>query len=1060
MKRIGIRISILFIGLFFITTLVGRAAPDGGSDPAFVNYGNRLAMDENGHIFYTTDRSGDDAVVCTSFPEAYQYGRVTYNGVNHSHNILETGCDVPQAKAIAADDTHLYYVYNAFTDDGYAYRQPIGGGAPEQIISLGMVEGAVAVDDTHAYFGLHDASTGGITIIKVAKDNLLLEIVAAIPTTEGNEINAITLDDSYIYWTEGDALDEGAVRAVAKTGGAIFTATNTAELAWDILIDGEYVYWSELGGRIRRRLKTGGTPETIHDGDDPVYGIFIEGSTLYFGKGTTNGSLWKMPKTGGTATLMTYDRYYPGPVVIQGSRLYWAESNIYYLDKSTTSNGVDYVIDKMEVTQGVQNGSNTVPLVQDKVTYVRVYGHENQGPAIRKVNAYLYGYDASGTPLHGSPLTPVQKVDLDSNGSTRAQPDQGFVFIVPASWTADTFRLQAEVNPADGNRAFELNYNNNTFPASPVTYNVNERVACLVTYPVLAVDAGDNPVIPDLGDAFYFQHLERASTMLPADVQVTTNNLTLAKLTIIIGPGGLDVQIDPFDMSLDADRSTLMSRLADLAELSTPPDGCVAEGTAYAGLVHGDAFATDPDDDNDGVLDDPFTYAGQGSPSTQSMWSKLFVTADHQPFNQPRGAVTVAHEIGHVFGRPHVDCGGPKNPDPNYPYDDQCFLDFSNGENAHWGFDGLSMSAIDPRNGGSGGAGDLMSYRKNRWPSEYTWEAIYDAIEDASSLKPEGDAPLLLVGGDGVIWVRGFLDEVAGTGSLQPVYWYDEADLTESQQLQLAESVANQGATTDYAIELVAANSSVLYTQPFVPGKEGENPETEPLVFHLTMPFDANTAVIRLVERNTQTILDSIQLSSNTPSVQFDGPATINGDGTMSLAWTGTDGDDDLLRYVLQYSPDGVRKIALIVDGVEEEATIPTDYLPGSATGMLILYATDGVNTSPVATLPIALPKQGPAVAITAPGDGDVLLLDEPVVLRGEGWDVEDGLLPEADLVWYVDEEMVGNGRLLPILDLAEGTHTARLVVTDSDGMMAMVEHTFTLTETQRIYLPFISRTQ
>jgi hypothetical protein len=127
---------------------------------------------------------------------------------------------------------------------------------------------------------------------------------------------------------------------------------------------------------------------------------------------------------------------------------------------------------------------------------------------------------------------------------------------------------------------------------------------------------------------------------------------------------------------------------------------------------------------------------------------------------------------------------------------------------------------------------------------------------------------------------------------------------------------------------------------------------------------------------------------------------------------------------------------------------------------MLILYATDGVNTSPVATLPIALPKQGPAVAITAPGDGDVLLLDEPVVLRGEGWDVEDGLLPEADLVWYVDEEMVGNGRLLPILDLAEGTHTARLVVTDSDGMMAMVEHTFTLTETQRIYLPFISRTQ
>ncbi|MCB8942194.1 MAG: DUF5050 domain-containing protein [Ardenticatenaceae bacterium] len=1057
MKRIGIGLVILFISLFCLTTFVGRAAPEGGSDPTFVNYGNRLAPDGSGTLFYTTDRSGDDAIVCTNNPEAYQYGRVTYNGVNHAHTVLETGCDVPQAKAIAADDTHLYYVYGAFTDDGHAFRQPINGGTPEQIISLGAVEGAVAVDDTHVYYALNDPSNNGISMVKVAKDSLVLEIVASIPTVLGSEVNDITLDDNYIYWTEGDDLSEGAVRAVAKTGGAIFTATNTAELAWDILIDGEYVYWSELGGRIRRRLKTGGTPETVYESNDPVYGIFIEGSTLYFGKGTTNGSLWKMPKAGGTATLMTYDRFYPNSVAIQGSRLYWAESNIYYLDKSTTSNGVDYVIDKMEVTQGVQNGANSVPLVQDKVTYVRVYAHETQGPATRKVNAYLYGFDDSGTPLHGSPLTPVQKVDLDSNGSTRAQPDQGFVFILPVSWTADTFRLQAEVNPADGNRAFELNYNNNTFPASPVTYNVNERVACLVTYPVQAVDAGDNPVVPDLADDFYFQHLERATSLLPADLHVTTNDLLVQKVTITIGPGGIDLQFGPYNMSLDADRSEVMSKMADFADLSTPPEGCVVESTAYAAIVHGDAFATDPDDDNDGVLDDPFNYGGQGNPSTQSMWSKLWVTADHQPFNQPRGAVTVAHEIGHVFGRPHVDCGSPKNPDPNYPYDNQCYRDFSNDENAHWGFDGLSLLAIDPRQDGSAGAGDLMSYRKNRWPSAYTWDAIYDAIADAYA-QPKTNGALLQEGGAGVIWVRGYLDEVAGTGSLQPVYWYDEADLTESQQLQLAESIANQGEMTDYAIELVAANNSVLLTQPFVPGEEGENPEFEPLVFHVTMPFEVNTAVIRLVERNTQTVLDSIQLSSNAPAVQFDGPAILNGDGTMSLAWTGTDGDDDLLRYVLQYSPDGVRKIALVVDGVEDEMTLPIDYLPGSATGMLILYATDGVNTSPAVTLPLALPENEPVAAITAPGEDEVLFLDEPVVLRGEGWDVEDGLLPEDGLTWYVDGDMVGNGRILPLLDLPAGAYTARLEVVDSDGMTAAVEHRFVLAEAQRIYLPLVMR--
>ena len=75
------------------------------------------------------------------------------------------------------------------------------------------------------------------------------------------------------------------------------------------------------------------------------------------------------------------------------------------------------------------------------------------------------------------------------------------------------------------------------------------------------------------------------------------------------------------------------------------------------------------------------------------------------------GSWTAAHEWGHNFGRLHVGCGNPSNPDPNYPY--------TNGSIGVHGFDPVTGQLKRPST-----HVDLMSYCSPEWISDYTFRAV------------------------------------------------------------------------------------------------------------------------------------------------------------------------------------------------------------------------------------------------------------------------------------------------------------------------------------------------
>jgi hypothetical protein len=127
--------------------------------------------------------------------------------------------------------------------------------------------------------------------------------------------------------------------------------------------------------------------------------------------------------------------------------------------------GRDLTVDRLEVTQALQDGANTLPLVHGRRTVVRAYLGIGQDPtSVPFVTGKLNGY--VGATLLGSvtPFNPGGRIvaRVDPNWQ---QIDDTLNFELPYAWTLQpTLRLEVEVNP--DHTVAEANYNNNKLSTS------------------------------------------------------------------------------------------------------------------------------------------------------------------------------------------------------------------------------------------------------------------------------------------------------------------------------------------------------------------------------------------------------------------------------------------------------------------------------------------------------------------------------------------------------------------------------------------------------------------
>jgi reprolysin-like metallo-peptidase family M12B len=336
---------------------------------------------------------------------------------------------------------------------------------------------------------------------------------------------------------------------------------------------------------------------------------------------------------------------------------------------------VNLRIDGMYLTQSAQNYGGSVPLVQNRDGYLRVFvvanRSNNAAPAVR-VRFYNNLLLQDSVTILPAGLSTPTAVDESSLNYTWNVPVSG-ALIQPG------LRIQAVVDPTDV--IVEDSELDNTYPSvGPLSLSVRTVPALNVTFiPILqkGIPVGRR-VAGNVTDANKASFLTTTQQMHPipaynAAVHAAYTTSTTDTLQDLNGNNAW---------------GTLLGEIEALrvAESSQRYYYGVAK-VSYTSGVAGIAYVSTPQ-----------------MPANAAMgWDYL-----------PTGAIVAAHELGHNWGRNHAPCGGPSGIDQAYPQPD--------GSTGGYGLD-VSTGALKPPS-----YSDIMGYCDPKWISDYTYSAVLNYL--------------------------------------------------------------------------------------------------------------------------------------------------------------------------------------------------------------------------------------------------------------------------------------------------------------------------------------------
>ena len=224
--------------------------------------------------------------------------------------------------------------------------------------------------------------------------------------------------------------------------------------------------------------------------------------------------------------------------------------------------------------------------------------------------------------------------------------------------------------------------------------------------------------------------------------------------------------------------------------------------------------------------------------------------------------------------------------------------------------------------------------------------------------------------------------------------------------------------------------------------------------FALTVPFAPGTQ--KIVLKHGDAVVASRTVTNNAPTVSV----SLSGGGIVkTVNWTAYDPDaGDTLSYSVLYSADNKGTwYAVATDLTATTYSLDTAQLPGGTNVYVRVLASDGVNTGQGDAGPFAVSDKQPTALIDAPPGLATYPFGANVLFAGDGFDLEDGSLPDGSLAWTSDlDGPLGSGRTLERNDLSQGKHLITLDVTDSQGKHATASITLNIGTT--VYLPLIMR--
>lgn len=728
----------------------------------------------------------------------------------------------------------------------------------------------------------------------------------------------------------------------------------------------------------------------------------------------------------------------------------------------------------LEAVQVIQDLNNSVPLIAGKPTLVRAYFEPSKSDAvISGVTFQLEATDATGLPLTGSPLAPVNgPLEVRAGGGLRQREKLGssLNFELPDQWTATAraVRLkldvpQPEVEAVCGyalpRSEGRLDLNLIAMPALPVEFHPVE----VIDYPI--IDPPYYSSEPQMADEDDFPELiERLVAVYPVSAVSHSIGSPIGPVEwLVVPPKGAPGE-DPSRLNMIQMAVYLLlgdwPGRQDRLHLGLTPrgmkPGCVVGGF---GLCGGSAL----------------TFGLADAHSKLSSFS--CAAAVHLPGESTE--LIHAHELGHLLNLFHpVDrlnedgtgkegqCGDDdelvapdfphSNPHPGgMPY--AYINDFGNADfrSVIMGYDHDRGRVVPPD------TLDFMSscsvlgppeVRVMPWISKVNYLRLIDAIRSRWGSPP---------GATGPAGHRGSASNLELLGGPPPpgrefTHWRFLGLLDEKHDLvrffrarpRIDGSETVDPGPANFVLRCYDENGSLVHERPFRPvvwrGKYQPASEEKPPDLSI-FALDIERSLVRsrvTLERDGQ-VLASVRHSAHPPTVNLRSPAggETFAEDRILVSWAGGDADGDLPTYEVDYSQDdgaSWRKIAPATS--KSEITIARRSLPASPRARLRVTARDDFHEGvPAISASFAVANHAPFVRITAPTISDYASPGRSMLFRADVRDVDESVDP-GRIQWRSDRDgRLGAGRrlVLPAERLTEGSHRIIIEVTDTGGATA-----------------------
>ncbi|HLH72318.1 MAG TPA: hypothetical protein VKX96_03465, partial [Chloroflexota bacterium] len=675
---------------------------------------------------------------------------------------------------------------------------------------------------------------------------------------------------------------------------------------------------------------------------------------------------------------------------------------------------------------GVQRLDNSVPLIQDRRTMVRMYV-QSDGPAVPGVTAYLYGSaDGCASTPYG-PLVPINPVGTSLTvqpSPNRDDINQSFLFELPWSWTEiSNLSLCGVLNPYQ--LPLQQSYANNQVNAGPFNFQPSPRLQVqFIAYGYVLNNQTFYPrFVKDILQTYSW--LRRVYPLASQPGYFSDPGPGLRTNLWFIGDDQLGSRVNQTDPSCNGQGNLCASGyvINQLGALRT--ENGASANTVYYGMI------SDAAGDFPRGQDDSKNAAG---PTGSGNWG--------WDYDGSYADWYAGHEIGHAVGRAHPSASAAtcKNSasDPNYPYTGGQIgpSDSSPGGSTLEGFDvGDPDPSINLPMAVYPGASwfDVMSYCSNIWISDYTYTGMYNYM----IANPPSPARSTVQSNPGD-WLTAF-------GVIYPNV--PTAILNHVRRLPSVASIPTRN-PGPYSIRLLNGSGTVLADYPFTPFTLNA---TDPalLGFGQVVPFVSGTALVRVVRVSDGAVLTSIPVGTSPPTVSGvalqGAPNPVS--GTVTLRWNASVPGGGPMSFDVLYSRDGGATFQPIQGNLTSSSVqIDTSRLGGGTTSLFRVIATAGVQTGQADSPLFTMANKPPQPHIITPGNGAQFRYGQIINLAGEADDFQDSGVAPSGLAWSSDKSgSLGTGSLVTLSNLPVGQSVITLTATDSAGLQAQTSVTITV---------------